>query len=77
MNPSATPPKKILVVEDEESIAIGVRDALEHYGHTVDVAVDGASGLERAREGEYHLLILDLMLPGISGFELLKTLRSE
>ena len=77
MTPSTTPPKKILVVEDEESIAIGVRDALEHHGHTVDVAVDGASGLERAREGQYHLLILDLMLPGISGFELLKTLRSE
>lgn len=77
MIPSATPSKKILVVEDEESIAIGVRDALEHHGHKVDVAIDGTSGLKHAREGQYDLLILDLMLPGLSGFELLKTLRSE
>ena len=69
--------QSILIIEDEESIALGVRDALEHHGHQVDVCMDGESGLERARTGRYDLLVLDLMLPGISGFELLKTLRSE
>ena len=69
--------QSILVIEDEESIALGVRDALEHHGHQVDVCMDGETGLERARAGRYDLLVLDLMLPGISGYELLKTLRSE
>lgn len=72
-----SPGQSILVIEDEESIALGVRDALEHHGHQVDVCMDGESGLERARAGRYDLLVLDLMLPGISGYELLKTLRSE
>lgn len=71
------PSKKILIVEDEESIAIGLRDALQHHGHQVEVAVDGTSGLKSAREGQHDLLVLDLMLPGLSGFELLKTLRAE
>jgi two-component system alkaline phosphatase synthesis response regulator PhoP len=72
-----SPGQSILVIEDEESIALGVRDALEHHGHQVDVCMDGETGLERARAGRYDLLVLDLMLPGISGYELLKTLRSE
>ncbi len=71
------PAKRILVIEDEESIAAGVRDALEHHGHHVEVSIDGTSGLKRAREEQYDLLILDLMLPGISGYELLETLRNE
>ena len=69
--------QSILIIEDEESIALGVRDALEHHGHQVDVCMDGESGLERARAGRYDLLVLDLMLPGISGYELLKILRDE
>lgn len=72
-----SPGQSILVIEDEESIALGVRDALEHHGHQVDVCMDGETGLERARAGRYDLLVLDLMLPGISGYELLETLRSE
>ena len=72
-----SPGQSILIIEDEESIALGVRDALEHHGHQVDVCMDGESGLERARAGRYDLLVLDLMLPGISGYELLKILRDE
>ena len=69
--------QSILIIEDEESIAYGVRDALHHHGHQVDVCMDGETGLERAREGRYDLLVLDLMLPGMSGFDLLETLRRE
>ena len=69
--------QRILIIEDEESIALGVRDALQHHGHQVDVCMDGEAGLERARAGRYDLLVLDLMLPGISGFELIETLRRE
>ncbi|MCH2106105.1 MAG: response regulator transcription factor [Planctomycetes bacterium] len=69
--------QRILIIEDEESIALGVRDALQHHGHQVDVCMDGEAGLERARADRYDLLVLDLMLPGISGFELIETLRRE
>ena len=43
--------QRILIIEDEESIALGVRDALQHHGHQVDVCMDGEAGLERARAG--------------------------
>ncbi|MCH2102977.1 MAG: response regulator transcription factor [Planctomycetes bacterium] len=69
--------QNILVIEDEESIAFGVRDALQHHGHQVDICMDGEAGLERARAGRYDLLVLDLMLPGLSGFELIERLRAE
>jgi len=80
-HPQTTPPttktEHILVIEDEESLALGIRDALEHAGYTVEVALDGTSGLERARGGEFNLILLDLMLPGTNGLDLLKTLRRE
>lgn len=69
--------ERLLVIEDEESIAFGVRDALEHAGFQVQLAHDGPSGLELARGSDYDLLVLDLMLPGLSGLDLLKTLRAE
>ena len=69
--------QNILIIEDEESIAFGVRDALQHHGHQVDICMDGEAGLERARAGRYDLLVLDLMLPGLSGFELIERLRTE
>ena len=70
------PGPRILVVEDDASILLGLQVNLEAEGYTVDTAVDGAKGLEKAREG-WDLLILDLMMPEINGFEVLQTLRAE
>ena len=66
---------RILIVEDNEALAEGLRTSLELDGHEVGVAHDGDSGLLRARSEEPDLLVLDLMLPGRSGFQLLRELR--
>ena len=67
--------KKILIIEDEESIAELERDYLEISGFQVDIASDGNTGLQKALEGEYSLIILDLMLPGKDGFQVCKEIR--
>jgi DNA-binding response OmpR family regulator len=67
--------QRILVVEDEEALALGIRDALEHAGHAVKVAHDGRRALELARTGDFDLLVLDLMLPGMNGLDVLRVLR--
>ncbi len=72
-----TTKRRILVVEDEEALAVGIRDALEHAGHQVDVALDGNKALELARAGQHDLIVLDLMLPGQSGIDVLKQLRAD
>lgn len=69
--------KRILLVEDEPTIRTAVRDALRSQGHDVDDTVDGAEGLRRARMGGYDLIVLDLMLPGMDGLEVCRTLRRE
>lgn len=74
---ASTVSHRILVVEDEEALAIGIRDALEHAGHTVTVAHDGPSGLEQLRSGTPDLVVLDLMLPGMSGLDVLQNARKE
>ena len=66
---------KILVVEDEAAISDFLERGLEAEGYAVSVAADGNSGLAEARSGEFDLLILDLMLPGIDGLELLREFR--
>ena len=66
----------ILVVEDERRLASLVRRALEEEGHVVDVAHDGAEGLDVATATDYDLLILDLMLPHLDGIEIAKRLRA-
>ena len=68
---------KILIVEDEETIADLEKDYLELSGFEVEVANDGETGLEKALTGEYNLFILDLMLPGVDGFEICKKIREE
>ena len=68
---------KILIVEDEEAIADLEKDYLELSGFEVEVANDGETGLARALEGDYNLLILDLMLPGVDGFEICRKVRDE
>ena len=69
--------KRILIIEDEESIADLEKDYLELSGFTVEVANDGESGLEMALGNDYNLLILDLMLPGVDGFEICRQVRDK
>ena len=68
---------RILIIEDEESIAELEKDYLELSGFEVEVANDGETGLEKALKDEYSLFILDLMLPGVDGFEICKKIREE
>ncbi|XCP84970.1 response regulator transcription factor [Roseburia hominis] len=68
---------KILIVEDEEAIADLEKDYLELSGFEVEVANDGTTGLDRAMNGEFNLVILDLMLPGVDGFEICRKVREE
>ena len=69
--------KRILIVEDEESIADLERDYLELSGFQVEVANDGETGLNKAMKEEFDLIILDLMLPGVDGFEICREVRSH
>ena len=68
---------KILIVEDEEAIADLEKDYLELSGFAVEVANDGDTGLDKAMAEDYDLLILDLMLPGVDGFEICRKVRDE
>ena len=69
--------KKILIVEDEISIAELERDYLELSGFSVDMEADGDSGLKAALEKDYDLIILDIMLPGMDGFEICRRVREQ
>ena len=68
---------KILIIEDEPDMVLGLKDNFEFEGYEVHTAADGAAGLERARAQKPDLVILDIMLPKLSGLEVCKTLRSE
>jgi two-component system, OmpR family, alkaline phosphatase synthesis response regulator PhoP len=68
---------RILIVEDNPDLAYGLRTGLEIEGYDVQVAEDGETGLERARAWPPDLLMLDLMLPGMDGYRVLKTLREN
>ena len=68
---------KILIIEDEVAIADLERDYLEISGYEVEVENDGIKGLDRALNEEFDLYILDLMLPGIDGFEICKQIREK
>ena len=67
--------EKILLVEDEEKMARMLELELQHEGYTVEKAFDGLTGLERAEKGGPDLVLLDVMLPGMSGMEVLRRLR--
>lgn len=69
--------KKILIVEDEEAMQLGLGNNLKYDGYDVDFASDGAEGLTKIRENKYNLILLDVMLPKLSGFDVCKTVRSE
>lgn len=68
---------KILIIEDDREIAEIERDYLELDGFASDIASDGVSGLEKALNGGYDLILLDLMLPGMDGFSVCKRLREK
>jgi two-component system alkaline phosphatase synthesis response regulator PhoP len=70
-------PSRILVIEDEPDMVLGLKDNFEFEGYEVVTAADGATGLDRARALKPDLLILDIMLPKLSGLEVCKTLRGE
>ena len=68
---------RILIVEDEQKIARFIELELKHEGYEVDIAYDGRSGLEKALEGNMNLIILDLMLPLMSGIEVCRRIRQK
>ncbi len=68
---------RILIIEDEETIADLEKDYLELSNFSVEVCTDGESGLKTALEGDFALVILDLMLPGMDGFEVCRQLREK
>lgn len=67
----------ILIIEDDHSIRTAMADLLTGMGYDIITAADGDSGLELALARSYHLLLLDLILPGKSGFEILKALKAQ
>jgi CheY-like chemotaxis protein len=67
----------ILVVDDDVPTQMLYRALLSRYGHTVEVAVNGAEAIRLLRDGEYALIILDLMMPGVSGLEIIGLLRNS
>jgi two-component system, OmpR family, response regulator len=68
---------RVLVIEDEEGLAEGLRKGLEAEGFATDVAFTGTDGLWMAREHPYDAIVLDIMLPGLNGYLVCRTLRDE
>ncbi len=68
---------KILMIDDDQKLCRLVTDYLEPMGYAVAVAHNGARGLQMACEGNYHAVILDVMMPQMDGFEVLKQLRQR
>ena len=68
---------RVLVVEDEVHLAQAISDGLTAEGFDVDAVHDGNDGLWRAREGSYDAIVLDVLLPGMNGYRVCKTLREE
>jgi DNA-binding response OmpR family regulator len=68
---------KILIVEDEPSMRLGLQDNLEFEGYEIDTAEEGDIGLKKIMENSYDLVLLDVMLPNLSGFDICKTVRKK
>ncbi|MGN0095142.1 MAG: response regulator transcription factor [Corynebacterium sp.] len=68
---------RILLVDDEKRLADGVRRGLEAEGMVVDVAHDGATGLDMASDADYDVIVLDVMMPGLNGYRVCQALRAD
>ncbi len=68
---------KILIIEDEPAMQLGIKDNLEFEGYQVEVIGDGSQGLEAILTNQYDLVVLDVMLPSMSGFDVCKNARSK
>ncbi|NND92929.1 MAG: response regulator transcription factor [Granulosicoccus sp.] len=68
---------KILLVEDEEAIRTGLIDVFVYHGYTIDSADTGPEGLRLALTGDYDLILLDIMLPGIDGYQICNSIREQ
>ena len=68
---------RVLLIEDNDNLAFGLSRSLEGEGYSVEIATDGTRGLSLARTSQPDLIVLDLMLPGVDGYTLLRTLRDE
>lgn len=68
---------RILVVEDEEAIREGLIDVLVFHGYTLESAATGPDGLEKAQSGKFDLVLLDIMLPGMDGYEICDRIRRD
>lgn len=66
---------KILIVDDEEEIAITLKKHLEIEGYTVDVVQNGAAAFEKIKNGKYHIVLTDIVMPEMDGIELLKEIK--
>ena len=73
MNPKI----RILIVEDEEAIRAGLVDVFVYHGYDVEYAADGTQGLEKASSGRFDLILLDVMLPGLNGYEICERVRTR
>jgi DNA-binding response OmpR family regulator len=67
---------RILIVEDDRRLAQQLKKGMEEHGHAVSVASEGVGGLEAAKLGQYDVLVLDVMLPGLDGFSIVRRLRA-
>lgn len=72
-----TRPARILIVEDEEAIREGLTDVLVFHQYETDSAATGPAGLEKALTGKFDLILLDIMLPGMDGYEICDRIRAE
>jgi len=68
---------RLLIIDDDAELCALMQEFLHREGFTVDFALEGRSGLEQAEQGNYDLIVLDVMLPGLDGFEILKRLRAS
>jgi two-component system response regulator RegX3 len=66
----------LLIVEDEPAIRTGLEDLFVYHGYAVDSAADGQAGLRKALTGRFDLILLDVMLPGVNGFDICERIRA-
>src|SRR5437016_4105407 len=67
---------RILIVEDDRKLARQLKKGLDEQGHSVTLAFEGTEGLDAAQYGEFDVLVLDVMLPGLDGFSIIRRLRA-